>query len=335
MRVFPPLAGAIAGPRGKPTPAAVPSFMVCPRELSSDSPDFPAPLVDLPGAPRRLWVAGSLDPSPAVAIVGARECTRYGREVATRLAVDLARAGIVVVSGLARGIDAAAHRGAMAGGGRTIAVLPGGIDRLYPRRHRALASAITRAGALVTEHPPGTPVGPWSFPRRNRIIAGLSLAVVVVEAAERSGARITADLALTYQREVLVVPGPITSPVSAGCHRLLDDGAAPCTSADDVIAALPAEVAIVARARATARVRAGRGSALEGGSPGLTSALSDEESRLLAVCKERDPTSVDRLLARTGLPLPSLLQALTGLEVRGLLRIVGERVGLIRTSGIR
>ena len=143
------------------------------------------------------------------------------------------------MSGLARGIDAAAHLGALDGGGPTVAVLPAGLDPVYPARHAALARRIEQTGAVVAEHPPGTDVTRWRFPERNRIIAGMSLITIVVEAAKKSGARITADLALGYDRDVLVVPGPITSRTSAGCHALLAEGAAPCTGVGDVLALLP------------------------------------------------------------------------------------------------
>ncbi len=209
--------------------------------LARGRPGYPAELEHIDDPPTRLFVAGRLSDRPRVAIVGSRACTAYGRAVATALATALARRGLTIVSGLARGIDAAAHRGALRAG-ETIAVLPGGLRPIYPPRHRALAWRIVARGALVAEREPGAEVAPWHFPRRNRIIAGLSLVTVVVEAAARSGARITADLALAYGREVLVVPGPITSPTSAGCHALLAQGAQPCTSAADVIEQLPPQV---------------------------------------------------------------------------------------------
>ncbi len=193
-------------------------------------------------APGQLFVRGCLPVRPCVAVVGSRACSAYGRKVATALGADLARAGLAVVSGLARGIDAAAHRGCLEVGGSTVAVLPGGLYPVYPRRHRAMARRIAASGALVAEHEPGTQVGRWHFPKRNRIIAGLSWATVVVEAAARSGARITAGLALEYGREVLMVPGPITSTTSAGCHALLADGAHPCTGVADILDHLPAAV---------------------------------------------------------------------------------------------
>jgi DNA processing protein len=189
--------------------------------------------------PRRLYVRGRADEDvlgrPAVAVVGARACSSYGAQVARRLGRELAAAGLVVVSGLARGIDGEAHRGALEAGGLTVAVLGCGIDRDYPAAHAELARRIRERGLVVSEYEPGVEPAPWRFPARNRIIAGLSAATVVVEARERSGALITADLALEEGRDVLAVPGEITSSLSAGTNALLKLGAAPCTSAEDVL----------------------------------------------------------------------------------------------------
>jgi DNA processing protein len=177
---------------------------------------------------------------PSVAIVGARVCSPYGASVATDLGRELATAGVLVVSGLARGVDAAAHRGALESG-TTIAVLGCGIDRDYPRAHTVLASEVAARGLLVSEYPPGVEPAPWRFPARNRIVSGLTLATVVVEARERSGALITADLALDEGREVLAVPGEITSALSRGTNQLLRLGAVPVTCAADVLEALGLE----------------------------------------------------------------------------------------------
>jgi DNA processing protein len=176
-----------------------------------------------------------------VAIVGARSCSPYGAQVARELAQSLAAAGLVVVSGLARGVDAEAHRGALAAGGLTVAVLGCGIDRDYPRAHAELARRIVESGVVVSEYPPGVEPSPWRFPARNRIIAGLAQATVVVEARERSGALITADFALELGREVFATPGEITSALSAGTNDLLRQGATPLLSAADVLTALGVE----------------------------------------------------------------------------------------------
>jgi DNA processing protein len=200
---------------------------------------YPPLLAAIFDPPKRLYLRGGAEEDvlrrPAVAIVGARACSHYGSQVARRLGRELAGAGLVVVSGLARGIDAEAHRGALEAGGVTVGVLGCGIDRDYPAAHAELARRIREHGLVVSEYEPGVEPAPWRFPARNRIIAGLCAATVVVEARERSGALITADLALEEGRDVLAVPGEIASPLSAGTNALLKLGAAPCTSADDVL----------------------------------------------------------------------------------------------------
>jgi DNA processing protein len=212
------------------------------RWLARSDPGFPAPLRSIHDPPPGLFLRGS---APAellshlvVAVVGARSCTDYGAHVARSLAGELAAAGVVVVSGLARGIDGWAHRGALEAGGRTVAVLGCGVDRDYPRAHAALAAQIAETGLIVSEYPPGVSPAPWRFPAGNRIIAGLAAATVVVEARERSGALITADLALDEGREVLSVPGEITSALSRGTNALLRLGAAAVTEPADVLEAI-------------------------------------------------------------------------------------------------
>jgi DNA processing protein len=199
---------------------------------------FPPLLRAIFDPPKRLYLRGAdgnVLERPAVAIVGARACSPYGSQVARRLGRELAGAGLTVVSGLARGIDGEAHRGALEAGGVTVGVLGCGIDRDYPAAHAELGRRIRERGLVVSEYEPGVDPAPWRFPARNRIIAGLCAATVVVEARERSGALITADLALEEGREVLAVPGEITSSLSAGTNALLKLGAAPCTSAEDVL----------------------------------------------------------------------------------------------------
>jgi len=189
--------------------------------------------------PAGLFLRGDADVQllarPSVAVVGARACSGYGASVARMLGRELAAAGLVVVSGLARGVDAEAHRGALEGGGTTVAVLGCGIDRDYPSAHAELARRIAATGLVVSEYAPGVEPAPWRFPARNRIIAGLCTATVVVEARERSGALITADLALEEGREVFAVPGEISSSLSAGSNRLLRSGAAALTAPEDVL----------------------------------------------------------------------------------------------------
>jgi DNA processing protein len=209
------------------------------RFLGRSEPGFPALLHAIHDPPIGLFVRGDSDlgllTQRAVAVVGARACSSYGGQVARSLGRELAAAGLVVVSGLARGIDGAAHRGALEADGLTFAVLGCGVDRDYPASHRELARRIVERGLIVSEYAPGVEPAPWRFPARNRIIAGLAAATIVVEARERSGALITADLALEEGREVFAVPGEITSSLSKGTNALLRLGATPLTAATDVL----------------------------------------------------------------------------------------------------
>ena len=204
--------------------------------LPWNAPRFPAPLLAIPDFPPVLWYEGMLEAldAPAVAIVGSRAASAVALETATRLGDDLAALGITVVSGLARGVDSAAHRGALRTG-RTIAVLGSGLDRVYPPEHEDLAQQIAVTGLVVSEYPPGTsPLG-FNFPQRNRLISGLSRAVVIIEASERSGSLITAAHALEQGREVMAVPGNVLSGRSRGAHALIRDGAKIVESADDIV----------------------------------------------------------------------------------------------------
>jgi DNA processing protein len=212
---------------------------------------FPPLLAAIHDPPPALFTRGGTGAAvlsePCVAVVGARSCSSYGRAVGRMLGRELARAGLVVVSGMARGVDGEAHRGALEAGGTTVAVLGCGVDRDYPAAHAELARRICERGLVVSEYEPGVEPAPWRFPARNRIIAGLSRATVVVEARGRSGALITADFALEEGREVLAVPGEITSALSAGTNALLRLGATPVTAPTDVLEALgvePAEQAV-------------------------------------------------------------------------------------------
>ena len=211
------------------------------RRVARHDDEYPAQLRDVPEAPEPLYVRGTLvrEDALAVAVVGSRRATAYGIGVAEDLGAELAARGVTVVSGLARGIDSAAHRGALRAGGRTLAVLGSGADVIYPPENRHLAAQIEGSGALVSQFAPGTPPLAHHFPLRNRVIAGLALGVVVVEAAERSGALITARLAGELGREVMAVPGRVISPVSRGVHALIRDGAALVEGWEDVIAELP------------------------------------------------------------------------------------------------
>jgi DNA processing protein len=215
------------------------------RRLARRDAAFPRLLGAIHDPPSQVFLRGEGDAAlldrAAVAVVGARSCSTYGRAVARSLGRDLAAAGLVVVSGMARGIDGEAHRGALEAGGVTVAVLGCGIDRDYPAAHGELARRVCEQGLVVSEYEPGVEPAPWRFPARNRIIAGLCRATVVVEARERSGALITADFALEEGREVLVVPGEITSTLSAGTNALLRLGATPVTKVEDVLEAFGLE----------------------------------------------------------------------------------------------
>lgn len=210
------------------------------QALTWDSSDYPGLLRQIADAPPVLFVRGTLTPADewSVALVGTRKATVYGREVTHRLATDLVQNRVTLVSGLARGIDSIAHKAALDAGGRTLAVLGSGVDFIYPTEHRKLAEAIVENGALISDYPLGTRPEAANFPARNRIISGLSLGVVVVEADVKSGALITADFALDHGREVFAVPGSILSPASAGCNRLLRDGASVVTEVGDILETL-------------------------------------------------------------------------------------------------
>jgi DNA processing protein len=298
-------------------------------------PDYPAILGEIARAPLGLFVRGrpleSL--SPAVAIVGTRAPTARGPDIARRLAAGLAAAGITVVSGLARGIDTAAHRGALEAGGGTVAVLGTGLDRTYPPENAELSEAIARGGALVTEFPLGSDPRPAAFPRRNRIISGLSAGVVVVEAGERSGALITAARALEQGREVFAVPGPIDEEQSKGPNGLLRDGATLVESVADVLSELDGAWGPLpcVRGRPGARPRGAsedRGGAdPEGGSPdGIAGAVLG--------CLSSTPVSVDEIVTRARVDPGDAVAVLFELEMAGAVRArPGGRYTLAKGEG--
>ena len=270
------------------------------RVVRRNEADYPEWLRRIYDPPALLWTRGTLvadEGERAVAVVGSRAATPLGLAFARSLAADLAAAGLTVVSGLARGIDTAAHQGALEAGGRTVAVLGSGLDALYPRENAALARAIERDGAVVSEFPPGT--GPWkqNFPRRNRTIAGWARATVVVEAGEKSGALHTARAALEEGRDVLAVPGHPSCPGCAGTNALLRDGAALVRDAGDVLAAL--------------------GLAPAGPAARATPAADDP---VLDALPRAAPAGIDELALRTALPVPELLVRLSELELAGRVR---------------
>jgi DNA processing protein len=294
-----------------------------PRALSPADARYPSRLAEVPDAPATLHVHGALVDADAlaVALVGSRRATPYGLEVAETLAADLAARGVTIVSGLARGIDAAAHRGALRVGGRTLAVLGSGIDVIYPPENRRLAAEIVERGALLSQFAPGTPPLPQNFPTRNQVIAALSLAVVVVEAAEKSGSLITARLAAELGREVLAVPGRITAPESRGANRLIQDGAHVAMGWEDVVGVLPERWK--ARVTATAGIgRAGDAAAVGRG------ALEGEPSGYRSILEllGEDPIDIDHVIERSGLGAGRVSAALLELELEGRVRqIEGKR----------
>jgi DNA processing protein len=283
--------------------------------LTSHDPSYPA-LLRAVSTPPPLWLRGAFVPDDglAIAIVGSRRATVYGLGVAGRLAADLASRGVTIVSGLARGIDTAAHRGALDGGGRTIAVLGSGIDVVYPPENRRLASEIERHGALVSQFRPGTPPLSRHFPARNRTLAALSLGVVVVEATERSGALITAGFAGDLGREVFAVPGKITSETSAGTHRLIQDGAKLIRDWADVVQELPEQWR-----RAVLAHSAPSGA-------GNQPADQTPEARVLALLDPDEPRHVDELISAGQGDASSVAAALVALELEGWARqLPGQR----------
>ena len=279
------------------------------RFVGRSTDAFPTLLRAIHDPPPGLFLRGAAEPEllsrPAVAIVGARACSAYGRQVARRLGRELAAAGLVVVSGMARGVDAEAHRGALEAGGATVAVLGCGIDRDYPAAHRALAAEIAVRGLVVSEYAPGIDPAPWRFPARNRIVAGLCAATAVIEARERSGALITADFALEEGREVFAVPGEITSSLSAGSNALLRLGATPLTRPEDVLESFGLDAPV---------------------QPGAL--VGEVASRVLARIGEA-AAGADELARSTGLSAEQLAVALTELELAG---VVMEEDGVYRAS---
>jgi DNA processing protein len=283
--------------------------------LIESEPEYPPVLRTIPDPPGILFVRGRLAPSDglALAIVGTRHATQYGIAQGERLAAGLARAGYTIVSGLARGIDAAAHRGALKAGGRTLAVLGSGVLNVYPPEHTSLADEVIAHGALISENPPRAPPLSGAFPQRNRIITGLSLGVIVVEASDRSGALISARHATEQGREVFAVPGRIDSRMSRGCHRLIRDGAKLVESVDDVLEELGplATPTVPAQAEDTAAVR--HPAELQ---------LNEPEKIVLAAIGD-EPLTIDDVAVTSGLPVHNVLATLSVLEMRRLIRRIG------------
>ena len=284
------------------------------RALVPGAPDFPAALAAIPDPPLLLWLRGALPAAPALAIVGARRASARALACAHEFARDVARAGVVVVSGLAYGVDAAAHEGALAGGFATVAVLASGVDVVTPKGQTKLAQRILDGGGgWVSERPPGSDAHARHFPERNRLISGLASATLVIEAREKSGSLWTARHALEQGRDVLVVPGPIDSDLCRGTNRLLRDGATPVLEAADALAAVLGPLAPPRPA---------------GSSPNAA-APAGPDAALLALLAD-GPCDADDLGAALGVPAAGLARRLVELELLGRVRREGTRVILCR-----
>ena len=265
---------------------------------------YPASLASISDAPKRLWIRGALDPAGiAVAVVGSRTATPHALEMGFTLGAGLARAGLTVVSGMARGVDSAAHKGALQGGGRTVAVLGCGVDVVYPAENEGLARAIAARGALVSELPPGSAPEGWHFPRRNRIISGLSLGVVVVEAASDSGSLITARCAMEQNRPVMAVPGTVLSGRNRGAHALLKDGARMVEGVVDILEELKLEILLAA-------------------DPGARLAHPSNDA-ILREMAAGEAYLVEELCAATGMDAARVLARLAELELAGWIERAG------------
>ncbi len=276
-----------------------------------DDPAYPAQLRTIHDPPVLLYVKGNTAAlsQPALAVVGARAATTYGRQMAERFAGDLARRGFTVVSGMALGIDSAAHAGALAAGGQTLAVLGCGLDIVYPASNRRLYDRIAATGALVSEYPPGTPPDGFRFPARNRIISGLSLGVIVIEAARHSGSLITAHLALDQGREVFAMPGRIDSGKSEGSHRLLQEGAKLIHSVADILEELPQTLARPAGDKSAPDAAV---------PPEPATPLLEPEARTVLAALDAYPQSIDAIIVATAMPAAVVAEKLLLLELNGL-----------------
>lgn len=292
--------------------------------LTCDAEDFPMLLGESPGAPAALFVAGDVGRLwlPQIAIVGSRNASQGGIATARDFAAELARAGFAITSGLAEGIDGAAHAAALDCGGTTIAVLGTGPDLVYPPRHRELAARIVAEGVLVSEFAPGTPGHPSHFPRRNRIIAGLSLGTLVIEAGLRSGSLITARNSTEAGRDVFAIPGSIHNPLARGCHQLIRNGAKLVETAEEITSEL-APLALSLGARLRERLAAPQPGTTEAPrsrpprpAPATTRADDPDYTRLFAALGH-DPLGIDQLAQRSGLPVATLSSMLLMLELEG------------------
>ena len=276
------------------------------RVLTWNDANYPARLREIAQPPPILYLRGEIieEDAWAVAIVGTRRVSSYGRQVTEEVATFLARNGVTVVSGLARGVDGIAHQAALNAGGRTFAVLGSGVNRIYPPEHRALAKQIAQSGAVISDYAPDTPPEGSNFPPRNRIISGLSMATIVIEAGETSGALITANFALEQGREIFALPGNIFSPQSKGPNRLIQQGAHPLLEPQDILEVL--DLTRVTEQRSARRILP-----------------ADETEAQLLAALSHNPTHVDEVRAETGLAVEKVSSTLVMMELKGMVRHVG------------
>ncbi|KAF0112077.1 MAG: DNA processing protein [Chloroflexi bacterium] len=294
------------------------------KVLTWSDPDYPRRLKEINQAPPVLFINGSINVEDdwAVAVVGTRRVTPYGRQVATEIARYLAQNGVSIVSGLARGVDAISHQSALQAGGRTIAVLGSGVDVIYPPEHHKLAQEIIHQGALISDYPVGTPPDGINFPPRNRIISGLSLATIVVEAGEKSGALITAEFAVDQGRDVFAVPGSILTPQSEGTNKLIEQGARPLLKMSEILEALKLEQ--IPEKQMNRKMNP----------------LNSAEQKLLFYLSS-EPVHIDEVCNLSGLPINEVSATLTMMELKGMVSQVGgmnyvaarETKGSYKTDG--
>jgi len=277
------------------------------KEIKFFSKDFPSRLKEIPKPPKQLFVRGEILPCDdvAIAIVGARKHTPYGKQVAYDFAYDLAKNGVTIVSGLALGIDSEAHKGALDAGGRTIAVLGSGIDdkSIYPYSHKSLAEQVILNGALISEYEPGTPALPYQFPERNRIVSGLALGVLIVEAKEKSGSLITAKLALEQNKDIFSIPGNIFSPMSKGTNKLIQQGAKLVTKVEDILEELE----------------------LSGIKIKKEKNFSENEKIILKIL-ENETLHTNEIIKTSKMPASFVLTNITTLEMKGAIKDIGGNV---------
>jgi len=290
------------------------------RVITLEDEEYPPLLREIYDPPIALYVRGDFKGAcgrPCLAVVGSRRCSTYGLNAGQSLSRDLAQNGLTIISGLARGIDAAAHRGALEAGGQTIAVVGTGLETTYPKEHKKLEDEIAASGAVISEFPLGTPPLPQNFPYRNRVLSGLSFGVLIVEAAEHSGSLITARLAYEQGREVFAVPGNITSQTSFGPNYLIKDGAKLVQHWRDVVEELPRDV----KERILGVDRRKREDAQSNVQPMFEPvALSDDERKLLDLLTADGPSHIDQLLISSGMNSSELMTALLGLEMKDRIR---------------